>query len=57
MEETLNLTDTFTEFKEFKSIDREPMMKILQDVFLAALAKKYGPDANFDVTGNVDRGD
>ena len=57
MEETLNLTDTFTEFKEFKSIDREPMMKILQDVFLAALAKKYGPDANFDVTVNVDRGD
>lgn len=57
MEESVNLTETFTEFKEFKNINRESLMKILQDVFLAALAKKYGTDAEFDVTVNVDRGD
>ena len=29
----LDLTDSFTEFKEFKSIDRETLMHILEEVF------------------------
>ena len=57
MEEHVNLIDTFAEFKESKSIDRETLMHILEDVFRAALAKKYGPDAQFDIIVNVDRGD
>lgn len=57
MEERLNLIETFAEFKDFKNIDRESMMKILEDVFLSASAKKYGPDAKFEVVVNVDRGD
>ena len=32
-------------------------MHILEDVFRAALVKKYGPDAQFDIIVNVDRGD
>ena len=57
MEEHVNLIDTFAEFKESKSIDRETLMHILDDVFRAALLKKYGPDAKFDIIVNVDRGD
>ncbi|MBR4135949.1 MAG: transcription termination/antitermination protein NusA [Bacteroidales bacterium] len=57
MEEHVNLIDTFAEFKESKSIDRETLMRILKDVFLSALAKKFGPEAKFDVIVNVDRGD
>ena len=54
---SLNLIETFAEFKEFKNIDRETLMRILEDVFRSALTKKYGPDANFDIIVNVDRGD
>jgi len=57
MEEHVNLIDTFAEFKESKSIDRETLMHILEDVFRAALVKKYGPDAQFEIIVNVDRGD
>lgn len=57
MEDHLNLIETFAEFKEFKSIERETLMRILEDVFRTTLTKKYGPDANFEVIVNVDRGD
>lgn len=57
MEQHVNLIDTFSEFKESKSIDRETLMHILEDVFRATLTKKYGPDAKFDIIVNVDRGD
>ena len=55
--DTLNLIDTFSEFKEFKNIDREAMMHILSDVFKAMLAKKYGSDEYFDIIVNIDKGD
>ena len=31
--ETVGLIESFQEFKEFKNIDRETMMRILEDVF------------------------
>ena len=55
--ETLNLIESFSEFKEFKNIDRETLMRILEDVFRAALAKRYGTDENFDIIVNIDKGD
>lgn len=57
MEESTNLIETFAEFKDFKNIERESLMRILEDVFRSALTKKYGPDAKFEVIVNVDRGD
>ena len=53
----INLTETFSEFKELKSIDRETLMRILEDVFESMLKKKFGEDANFDIIVNVDKGD
>ncbi|RPG86463.1 MAG: transcription termination/antitermination protein NusA [Crocinitomicaceae bacterium TMED209] len=53
----LNLVDSFKEFKEFKNIDREVMMGILEDVFRATILKKYGDDSNFDIIINPEKGD
>lgn len=53
----VNLVDSFSEFKDFKNIDRATMMSILEDVFRAMIIKKYGSDDNFDIIINVDKGD
>ena len=53
----INLIETFSEFKEFKNIERETMMRILEDVFRHMLARKYGTDENFDIIVNIDKGD
>ena len=55
--ETLNLIETFSEFKELKSIDRATMMSVLEDVFKGMLIKMYGTVDNFDVIINIDKGD
>ncbi|MDD4848119.1 MAG: transcription termination factor NusA [Bacteroidales bacterium] len=55
--ETKDLVPIFAEFKEFKNIDRETMMRILEDVFRSTLIKKYGNDNNFDIIVNIDKGD
>ena len=55
--DNINLVENFSEFKEFKNIDRETMMRIIEDVFHSMLAKKYGEESNFDVIVNIDRGD
>jgi N utilization substance protein A len=54
---TLELIESFSDFKEFKNIDRVTMMNILEEVFRATLAKTYGTDDNFDVIINPDKGD
>ncbi|MBN2484516.1 MAG: transcription termination/antitermination protein NusA [Bacteroidales bacterium] len=55
--ENLNLIETFSEFKELKSIDRATMISVLEDVFRNMLQKMYGTDENFDVIINIDKGD
>ncbi len=55
--ETLNLIETFSEFKDFKNIDRETLMRILEDVFRSALVKRFGTDENCDIIVNIDKGD
>jgi len=51
------LVETFSEFKEFKNIDRETMMHILEDVFHGLLIKKFGEESNIDIIVNIDKGD
>jgi N utilization substance protein A len=55
--ESLNLIDTFSEFKELKNIDRATMMTVLEDVFRGLMIKNYGSDENFDIIINIDKGD
>lgn len=51
------LIESFSEFKEFKSIDRPTMTSILEDVFRNMLRKKYGNADNLDIIINIDKGD
>src|SRR4030042_2411190 len=55
--ENLNLIETFSEFKELKSIDRATMMSVLEDVFRGMLVKMFGSADNFDIIINIDKGD
>ncbi|MCK9269329.1 MAG: transcription termination factor NusA [Bacteroidales bacterium] len=55
--DNINLVETFSEFKDFKNIDRETMMRILEEVFRHMIEKKYGTAENVDVIVNIDRGD
>ena len=55
--ETLNLIESFSEFKDIKNIDRATLMSIIEDVFRNMLIKKYGSDKNFDIIVNTDKGD
>ncbi len=51
------LIDSFSEFKEFKNIDRATMQRVLEDVFRGMLRKRYNNDENFDVIINDKSGD
>ncbi len=53
----INLIETFADFKEAKNIDRATLVRIIQDVFLNILSKKYGSSDNFEVIVNDDTGD
>ena len=53
----INLVESFSEFKEFRNIDRATMMRVLEDVFRSILKKKFGQDANFDIIINTETGD
>ncbi|MFH2141594.1 MAG: transcription termination factor NusA [Bacteroidota bacterium] len=55
--ESLNLIETFAEFKDLKNIDRATMMSVLEDVFRNILIKKYETADNFDIIINIDKGD
>jgi N utilization substance protein A len=54
---SIELVESFSEFKDFKNIDRPTMMRVLEDVFKTLLRKKYGSDQNFDIIVNTDKGD
>ena len=55
--ENIALIESFSEFKDDKSIDRVTLMSILEEVFRAALKRKFGSDENFDIIINPDKGD
>ncbi|HNL83673.1 MAG TPA: transcription termination factor NusA [Chitinophagales bacterium] len=54
---SVELVDSFSEFKDFKNIDRPTMMRVLEDVFKTLLRKKYTSDKNFDIIVNTEKGD
>lgn len=55
--EKINLIDTFSEFKENKNINRETLIRILEDSFRSIIVKTYGTDKNYNVIINTDKGD
>ena len=55
-EETVDMADRFSEFKELKNIDKTTMISVLEESFRSVLAKMFGSDENFDVIMNPDKG-
>ncbi len=54
---SVNLIDTFSEFKELKNIDPHTFIGVMEDSFRNVIAKMYGSDDNYDVIINPDKGD
>lgn len=55
--ETVSLIDTFSEFKELKSIDRSTLISVMEESFRNVISKMFGTDENYDVIINPDKGD
>lgn len=56
-EESINMVQTFADFKELKNIDKTTMISVLEESFRSVLAKMFGTDENLDVIMNPDKGD
>ena len=56
-QDSINLIEIFSEFKDFKKIDKQTFINVLEDSFRNVIAKMYGSDANYDVIINPDKGD
>ncbi len=54
---SINLIDSFSEFKDAENIDRPTLIKVIEDVFKTLIRKKYYSDENFDVIVNDQTGD
>jgi len=54
---SIGLVESFSEFKEFKNIDRATMMRVMEDVFRSMLRRKFDADENFDIIINTEQGD
>ncbi|MEO8721490.1 MAG: transcription termination factor NusA [Ginsengibacter sp.] len=54
---SINLIESFQEFKDAENIDRPTLMKVMEDVFKTLIRKKFGSDDNFDVIVNDQKGD
>ncbi len=55
--QSLNLIETFSEFKELKNIDKATMISVLEDSFRSVITKMFGTDESFTVVINPDKGD
>ena len=56
-QESINLIDIFSEFKDFKRIDKQTLITVLEESFKSVIAKMYGPTADYTVIVNPDKGD
>ena len=55
--ESVNLIESFAEFKETKNIDRATLVSVLEECFRSVIIKTYGSDENYNVIVNPDKGD
>lgn len=54
---SLNMIETFSEFKDLKNIDQSTMISVLEESFRSVIAKMFGTDENFTVVINPGKGD
>ena len=51
------MTETLTEFKEIKNIDKETLINVLKSAFMSVLSKMFGTDENFTIIVSPEMGD
>ncbi len=51
------MTETLTEFKELKNIDKETLINVLKSAFMSVLSKMFGTDENFTIIVSPEMGD
>lgn len=54
---SLNMIESFSEFKELKNIDKSTLISVMEESFRSVVAKMFGTDENFTVVINPDKGD
>jgi N utilization substance protein A len=51
------IVESFSHMVREKSLDKDVLAGIIEEIFGLMVRKKYGPDSNFDVVANMDKGD
>ncbi|MFP4529307.1 MAG: NusA N-terminal domain-containing protein, partial [Candidatus Kapaibacterium sp.] len=51
------IIDAFAEMAKTKNIDRDLLQGIVEETLVMIIRKKYGPDANFEIIVNMEKGD
>ena len=51
------IVESFAQMVRDKSLDKDVLGGIIEDIFGLLVKKKYGPDAHFQVVVNMDKGD
>ena len=51
------IVEAFSQMVKGKSVDRDVLENIIEEIFGVMVKKKYGLEANFDVIANMDKGD
>ncbi|MDH7515487.1 MAG: transcription termination factor NusA [Bacteroidota bacterium] len=57
IERKSEIVDSFSQMVREKGIDRDRLTSIVEDIFGMMVKKKYGPDANFEIVANMDKGE
>ena len=51
------IVESFSQMVREKSLDKDVLAGIIEEIFGLMVKKKYGPDAKYDVVVNMDKGD
>src|SRR6185436_1270763 len=51
------IVDAFSMMAKEKNIDRDILSSVIKDSFKKMMEKKYGPDSNFEIIVNMEKGD
>lgn len=53
----VDIVEAFAEIARVKSVEKQVLAEILENIFLSMIKKKYGTTDNFDIFVNMDEGD
>lgn len=51
------IVESFSQMVREKSVDKDVLANIIEEIFGLLVKKKFGQDSNYDVVVNMDKGD